>query len=55
MLYNLSLRNIATSISFLKSLIWSSAYLKIISFVPINSFLGSKGSSMSDSINLSDL
>ena len=40
MLHNLNLRNVAISIRFLKSLIWLSAYLKIISSAPINGSLG---------------
>ena len=55
MLYNLNLRNVITSTGFLKLLIWSSTYLKIISSISINSLLGSKGSSTSDSINLDNL
>ena len=55
MLYNLSLRNIAISISFLKLLIWLSAYLKIVLFIPVNDFIGFKGSFTLDSINLSNL
>ena len=55
MLHNLSLRNIVTSTGFLKSLIWLSVYLKIVSSVPVNGFLGFKGSSTSDFINLSNL
>ena len=55
MLYNLSLRNVVTSTGFLKSLIWSSAYLKIISSVPINGFLGFKGFSTSDFTDLGNL
>ena len=55
MLYNLSLRNIATSTGFLKLLIWLSIYLKIVSSVPINGSLGSKGFFTLDSTNLGDL
>ena len=55
MLHNLNLRNIITSIGFLKLLIWLSIYLKIVSSVSVNSSLGSKGISMSDFINLNDL
>ena len=55
MLYNLNLRNVVTSTGFLKSLIWSSAYSKIVSSISIKGFLGSKGFSTSDSINLGNL
>ena len=55
MLHNLSLRNVAISIGFLKLLIWLSAYLKIILFIPINGSLGSKGFPILDFINLGDL
>ena len=55
MLHNLSLRNITISTSFLKLLIWSNAYLKIILSILINGFLSFKDFFMLDFTDLGDL